>query len=279
MRLRLVLSAVALVVVLGAFVGSAAAARRALVVRAVSAANPKGYEVVTGATKTAQGGPKAVTVNVTCPASTVAVGGGESNNSGLTLDSLSGSYPSGAKWIATVGKGSSQKITVHAQAVCITKPAGFRVVTKTVSNSAQSQTEGIASCPSGLVAIGGGVKTTSALQQALNSDETGNGSNWVVYENNRDLTAHNYQVFVVCAKKPAGYTITTSSPWPSPGSTQVSGDVACPSGVPLSGGALSNSSDLYADMNTSESFTGGWEVDMNNVSSTPTTFTVQVICA
>jgi hypothetical protein len=270
---------VSLTAALGSFAGVAAAMNRGPAVHSVTAANPKGYKVVTGATTTVKGSPKGVTVNVTCPAKTVAVGGGEVDNSGLTLDALSGSYPSGAKWIATFGKGSSQTITVHAEAVCITKPAGFKVVTKTVSNTAQSQTEGIASCPSGLVAIGGGVKTTSTLQQALNSSETGNGSNWVVYENNRDLTAHNYQVFVVCAKQPAGYTITSSSPFPNPGAVQATGDVTCPSGVPLSGGAESSSSDLYTDINESRPVTGGWGVTMNNVSSTPTTFTVQVICA
>jgi hypothetical protein len=263
----------------GLFVGTASAARHAPRGHLTAAAQPPGYKEVTGTAKTIGAG-KAGTVTVTCPTGTVAVGGGESNPSGSTLVTLSSSYPTGQKWTATVGNGTTSKVKAQAVATCMTKPSGSAVVKATVANGSQSQTEEIATCKGSTVAIGGGQKTTSSLQQATNTSESGNGSNWVVYENNRDLSAHNFTVYAICAKQPSGYAIVQSSPITNPGGIQASGGATCPAGVPLSGGVNSVSTDLYADMNQSEPFGGdGWQATMNNVNSTPTSFTVEVICA
>lgn len=278
MRLQVVVVTVTSVAAAtGLFVGTASAARHSPSAHPMPAAQPKGYKVVTGPAKSIAAG-KAGTVTATCPTGAVAVGGGEINTSGSTLVIMSSSYPSGQKWTATVGNGTTSSITAHAEATCMVKPAGYKVVKTTVSNSAQSQTEGIATCASG-VAIGGGARAASGLQQAVNTSETGNGGNWVVYENNRDLAAHSVQVFAVCAKQPKGYAIVHSSPITNPGGVQGAGGVSCASGVPLSGGLESASSDLYTDINQSEPFPGGWQVTMDNVNSTPTTFIVSVICA
>ena len=273
----MVVSVVSVAGAIGVFVGTATAARQAPAAHRIAAAKPKGYTTVTGAAKTIAAG-KGGAVTVTCPSGTVAVGGGEVNTSGSTLVTLSSSYPTGGTWTATIGNGTTSKITAHAKATCMTKPSGFKVVKAAVTNGAQSQTEGIATCATG-VAIGGGEKATSTLQQAVNSSATGNGGNWVVYENNRSLAAHNLQVYVLCAKQPKGYQVVQSAPITNPGGVQAAGGVSCTSGVPLSGGANSVSTDLYADINQSGPSPGGWQVTMNNVNSNPTSFTVQVICA
>jgi hypothetical protein len=151
-----------------------------------------------------------------------------------------------------------------------------------VTNAAQSQTEAVAQCPSGKVPLGGGEKASNTVQQAQNSSQPF-GSGWRVFENNRDTSGHSLVAFAVCAKKPTGYAMVTSSLIASPGGSQAPGAVFCPAGtVPLSGGPFSNSSDLYADAAESWGYTSPtptWLVAMDNVSSTATTFTVSAVCA
>lgn len=277
MRLRavgMVVVAVSLVAVFGGSVGRAHAARGAQATPAVTKA--AAYKVVSGPTVTVAAG-KGATLKATCPTGTVAVGGGELDSSKSTLVTLSGSYPSGQTWISTVQNGGGASIKAHARAVCIPKPAKFKVVNVSVSNPAQHQTEGEADCPSGKFAIGGGVKTSSTAQQAVNSTYTGNGLNWLVFENNRDQTAHGMHVYAICAK--TDFTVVQSSPVTNPGGVPASGSVSCPPGdVPVSGGVASVSTDLYADVNATAPTAGGWRVTMDNVTSAPTNFTVYAIC-
>jgi hypothetical protein len=233
--------------------------------------------VVSGATVTVAAG-HGVTLKATCPADTVAVGGGELYTSKSTLVTLSGSYPSGQTWVSTVENGSGASVKAHGRATCIPKPKKFKVVNVSVSNLGHNQTEGDAACPSGTFVIGGGVKSSSTLQQAVNSSYTGNGLDWLVFENNRDTAAHGMHVYAVCGK--TSDTVVQSSQVPSPGGVQASGSVACPAGeVALSGGVSSVSIDLYTDLNASAPTATGWKVTMDNVTSSATDFTVYAICA
>jgi hypothetical protein len=242
-------------------------------------AKPKGYEVVTSGASVVTAGSTA-TVEATCPANRVVVGGGEDNSSGSTLADLSASYPSGRSWVSTFDNGGTATVTASAKAICIKKPAGFKIVKGPVTNAQQVQTEGLKVCPAGLVVLGGGAKTTDTVDQALNTSvPSANGSEWVVFVNNRAAVPHNFTVFAICADSPAGYVVEGSSVFPSPGSVQEPGDVVCPSGVPLSGGAFSGSSDLYTDINQSEPDPAGWQVTMDNVMSNATSFSVWAVCA
>jgi hypothetical protein len=84
--------------------------------------------------------------------------------------------------------------------------------------------------------------------------------------------------------KPAGYTIVTSAAFNLPSGSLVPGSVTCPKKkgvqtVPLSGGALIDSSSLEANINSSYPFATGWRADADNLSGTATMFTVYAVCA
>jgi len=277
MRLRVLVTVVvaaSLAAVLGGYASRARATSRPQA--APAAAKPAGYKVVSGPTVSVPLGAN-VTLKATCPANLVAVGGGELDSSKSTVVMLAGSYPSGQTWVSTLHNGSAATIKAHARAVCITIPAKFKVVNTSWTNLPMSQTEGEADCPAGTFVIGGGVKAGNTSQQAVNSSYTGNGLNWLVFENNQDAVAHNMRAIAVCGKP--SYTVVQSSPIASPVDAQASGTVACPAGeVPLSGGASSDSTNIFAEVNASSPTAAGWKVAMNNGTPTASDFTVYAIC-
>jgi hypothetical protein len=84
--------------------------------------------------------------------------------------------------------------------------------------------------------------------------------------------------------KPAGYSIVASSPYSLPNGALVPGSVTCPKKkgvqtVPLSGGALIDSSNLAANINSSYPSATGWHAEADNLSGAATMFTVYAVCA
>jgi hypothetical protein len=82
-------------------------------------------------------------------------------------------------------------------------------------------------------------------------------------------------------KAPPGYTVVNSGSTTNPAGTQARGTVSCPSGtVVLGGGAFSNSGATNVNLNSS--YPNGsteWSVEMNNASSSDTSFVVYAVCA
>ena len=274
---RAATAVVAGLVVAGVAGGALTHTQRAAAAPKAPAALPKGYKIVVGPAVTVPAG-TSKTFKASCAAGSVAVGGGEENTSNTALVSMSSSYPTGQSWTTAVANAGSAKYTFHAYAICITKPALFVVKKVAVTNPPQSQTEGIAACPSGHALLGGGVQSGAIGKEAINGT-TPLGSKWRAFVNNRDTIGYLIHVYAVCGKSPAGRKIFTSSTIPNPGSSFTFGTEGCPGKVPLSGGALSNSSDLYTDINESAPITNGWDIWMDNVMSNATSFTVSEICA
>jgi hypothetical protein len=84
--------------------------------------------------------------------------------------------------------------------------------------------------------------------------------------------------------KPAGYSIATSASLALPAGQQTFGSVICPvkkgvQTVPLSGGALIDTSDVRAAINSSYPTTDGWDIRANNGSPNASAFTVYAVCA
>jgi hypothetical protein len=78
----------------------------------------------------------------------------------------------------------------------------------------------------------------------------------------------------------AGYTIVNSGTLSSPAGAQVHGQATCPVGRFLvGGGAAIASLATGANVNDSYPVSGTWEADVNNATSSDTTFTVYAICA
>jgi hypothetical protein len=77
-----------------------------------------------------------------------------------------------------------------------------------------------------------------------------------------------------------GYTTVTSPSMTSGSMTLTRGIVQCPTGtVPLGGGAVVISSELFVAINSSLPFENGWAVDLNNGSATTASFQVTATCA
>jgi hypothetical protein len=84
--------------------------------------------------------------------------------------------------------------------------------------------------------------------------------------------------------KPAGYTIVASAPYTLPNGSLVPGSATCPKKkgvqtVPLSGGALIDSSNLLANINSSYPSATAWHAEADNLSGAATMFTVYAVCA
>jgi hypothetical protein len=79
----------------------------------------------------------------------------------------------------------------------------------------------------------------------------------------------------------AGYTVVSAGPFLNPSGQQSPGSVMCPSGtVPFGGGGYGASHSLLQAINSSYPINGpGWQVDMNNLSFSDSTFTVFAVCA
>jgi hypothetical protein len=83
--------------------------------------------------------------------------------------------------------------------------------------------------------------------------------------------------------KPAGYTIVNAT-FSLPNGSLVPGAVSCPKKngvqtVPLSGGALIDSSSLAANINSSYPSATAWHAEADNLSGTATIFSVYAVCA
>jgi hypothetical protein len=288
MRFRLLRATTAALLVAGLMAASSAAAKTYQPVSRglLSAVPPPGYTVVGGtAHSLASGGTLAV--RVACPAGTVPVGGGAVNDSSSTLVDLTGSYPVAKthSWVSRAYNGSVAPAPFAAFAICMTKPAKYKIVKAVTTSIAPLTGAGIfgAACPTGTVVLGGGVKDGSDRYEAIESSYPSPGSPnnyWYIVENNRDpLHSHPATSYSVCGKAPVGYQLVESSLLDNPPGTQSLGVAACPTGVALSGGAYSDAPDLYVDINTSWPETGGWTAYMNNATSTDYQFYTWAVCA
>ena len=82
------------------------------------------------------------------------------------------------------------------------------------------------------------------------------------------------------AGAPRGYVSLQSALLTAPPQRQTAGSLSCPTGkVPFGGGVLVSSAALDANVNSSFPNASSWLVDVNNGSSSATTFRIFVICA
>jgi hypothetical protein len=77
---------------------------------------------------------------------------------------------------------------------------------------------------------------------------------------------------------PAGYTVVTKALTANPG-TQTAGAVTCPgTEQPIGGGAFIASSDLQVNLNSSFPFGDSWGITVNDPTSSPSNYTMYVVC-
>jgi hypothetical protein len=82
------------------------------------------------------------------------------------------------------------------------------------------------------------------------------------------------------AAKPKGYVVVHSGALTSPAGAQAHGSVSCPAKkVPLGGGVFFSSGSVLANINSSYPTATGWSADVNNASTSASSFTVYAACS
>lgn len=166
--------------------------------------------------------------------------------------------------------------------VAVDVPPGY--VTESVSNlSLPNNTDegGTVTCPQGTVVLSGGAYIASfSVKAGINSSYPENDRTWTADANNFSGASTTFNVYAVCATKPAGYKLVTGSPASNPAGDQDSAGVNCPSGdVIFGGGAAAGSASISVGMTSSyPKNSTSWTVAMSNFSESGETFTVHAIC-
>lgn len=127
-------------------------------------------------------------------------------------------------------------------ASALATPAGYRIIDGPTVSAPPGplDTGSQLTCPTGTVPLGGGVAGNALTDMSLNtSGPLPNG--WKARVNNPDSPNGFLAIDVICAKKPAGYTVAFATADNPPGARSVA-TVTCPTNtVVLSGAVLSTS--------------------------------------
>lgn len=161
-----------------------------------------------------------VRTTVSCPAGRVSlsggaqvVGEGAADFKTVIRESSPGDSPSSSLWLAAVANTDSSSHTVAVTAVCATAPAGYQIVREDHALLGDSFLRDTTACPSGRVAIGGGVQVVgdgsadfgTKLQESAPTGAP-SATSWLTALRNGP-GGHTVATFTVCANAPAGYQI------------------------------------------------------------------------
>jgi hypothetical protein len=184
-------------------VNNASGSTAAFSVYVVCANQPKDYTVQNSGSVPNSAGSQTFD-QVSCPAKTVALGGGAYSTSSDTSVNINGTYPSVTGktyyWNINMNNASSSTNEVEVIAVCGKKPNGFKLVQSAdVDNPQGSQSGVVADCHNA-VAVGGGLVTDSAHTDVDLSTSEPDFTEWVGYENNGSDADDSIVAFVECAR-------------------------------------------------------------------------------
>src|SRR5262249_18679833 len=215
-----------------------------------------------------------------CPGVTVPVGGGAFHTSTSTNANINSSYPGPSGWAVDVNNASPNAAAFTVYAVCVKQPRKYlQVQSSAVDVPGASQVRNItALCPGAFLPLGGGAFSDSLLPEAnVNGtlpSPTMNG--WRVDANNGSALPTHIVAWAVCGKL-KGYHVVIGASVANPAGQQTLVHISCGVGVPISGGALSDSPSTAVNLNTSYPSGDGWTVFENNASGSITAFTPVVV--
>jgi hypothetical protein len=208
-----------------------------------------------------------------CPAGTVATGGGFSIGS----DSLVYTQAkNGNGWTAVAKNNSGVDRTLTVYAECLTYPsASTTQVENHISVSAGGYASQTAVCPGGSVVTGGGY--TSAPDGSMWTYASWqNGNNWQVTERNTSGVAKDFHVYAVCLSGTPLATVRQNATGDIPAHGNGFVAAACPAGKVASGGGFGLSDN---ELPYFSGFTGGsWRVYVSNSSGSVRSLLTAVTC-
>jgi hypothetical protein len=245
-----------------------------------AAGAPRGYTVVSSGPLTAPNGSSHG--EVTCPGTTVPLGGGVFTPSTSTSIAVGSSYPTTTGWAGQLNNVSGAPAVFNVVAVCAKAPKRYQIVAAfpfTVDGNTQAS--GFAFCPRGTVVLGGGsIANTASVAVNINGTFPSTRTSWQVNLNDNTTAGTTFDVFAICGRKPTGYTAVVGPTVTNRAFEQTEADATCPAGtVPLSGGAFSASGSPAVDLNSTIPTGDGWRVFENNGRTGDTALTALAICA
>jgi hypothetical protein len=229
--------------------------------------------------------------SVSCPAGTVAFGGGVFGSSQSIEQNVNSSAPQvsggiATGWVGYVDNLSGADATFSVWAVCAKKPKSYAVVTLVVDNPALTQTYANVQCPAGpsgkamKVLGGGGIGESTGLLQNLNTDfPSASTRSWRLDVNNAGPTNETVRAYAVCGSV-SGWAVVRTGNIANPALSQTSARVACPTGkTSIGGGVFSDSHSLWVNLNATWPDSGiSWESFENNGSPINATIQDFAVC-
>ena len=179
---------------------------------------------------------------------------------------------------------SARPAVGHAHTRLDYPPAGYTWVEGgPYSAPAGAQVHGSASCPGNRQPTGGGaLPSANNASVDLNSSYPA-GRSWVAWVNNNGSTAITFNVWVMCMRANASYTVVTAQGYANPGATDYA-SAACPAKtVVVGGGAIAGGTNLGVGINSSVANSLGhgqteWTAAMSNTSSSADSFAAVAVC-
>jgi hypothetical protein len=136
----------------------------------------------------------------------------------------------------------------------IDTPPGYKTVsTKSISLPNLTNKSATAKCPAGTVVLSGGAFiASSSVQTGINASGPAGSTGWTAFVNNFSGAATTFNVYAVCATKPAGYAQASSGSVGNDAGTQTSVSANCPSSSDLvTGGGAAADGRIMIDMTSS----------------------------
>jgi hypothetical protein len=164
----------------------------------------------------------------TCPAGTVALGGGASDSpysssqpastDRIVQESSPGTSGSQSLWLTALRNNDTVSHVIRLFAVCANAPAGYQVVHKDVTVAAGGFVRDTARCPVGSVVLSGGAAVVGSGSadfktriQELAPGTADSQSVWLTALRNNDTVSHTTSLYAVCANPLSGYQVISSN--------------------------------------------------------------------
>ncbi len=223
---------------------------------------------------------------VECPKGTVVLSGGGYIASGSVKTGINASLAaSGVSWGVVANNFGTGATTFNVYAVCAKQPKGYEQLSGPVQNNpAGDQDSETQSCPAGDVVLGGGAfDDDPSFSVGLTSSYPRTSASWKVAVSNFSTSDSSFFATAVCAKRPAGYGISsTSASDPAGVQKGIIQDCIAPAVVLGGGNKSSDTTNLRIEIKATQPFPAsgaGWKSGENNDTTAGTTLTSYAICA
>jgi hypothetical protein len=227
-------------------------------------------------------------VTALCPAGDVVVGGGGYQVTQGLGEDLYSSYPNGkgTGWIAYFNNENSSPDTGVAVAICAASSSLEKYSVHygaLVNIPAGGEGQGVVTCPSGTVSLGGGATMAGAqIYDAINASAPYGTGGWRAYMGSAGSESTEGRAAVVCSRRPAGWKQVASSYVPNPAGTATTVTAMCPKGTRVLAGGPFNSSakpTVTVGLTTSLTSLTGWHSVEDNASSASESVDEWAVCA